>query len=45
MVGAESTLFEDAETVTVKDEVRKVINLTYKADDSNSRATTQWNSE
>lgn len=43
MIWAEPTFFEDAETVTVKDEVRKVIDLTYKVDDSNSRVTAQWN--
>lgn len=44
MIWAEATTFEDAETITVKDEVRKVIELTYKADDMNSRVTAQWNS-
>lgn len=43
MVGVEATIFEDAETVTVNDEARSVIDLTYKADESNNRVTAQWN--
>lgn len=42
MVWAESNFFEDAGTITVNDEVRSVIDLSYKADDTNSRATLQW---
>lgn len=42
MIWATSTFYEDTETVTVNDEVRKVIDLTYTADDTQSRVTAQW---